>query len=79
MVGGIKGTYTTTRDGVVVYTSEADCSMQGEDWHWDAVVRRGDQLRGHPSGVIYKARSFVEEPVLKIMVESAIEHRVGVE
>ncbi len=79
MVGGIKGSYTTRRDGGITYTYEAECGMQDRNWHWHAIVRCDGRLRGEPRGVIYDAPSFVEDPVLRHMVEGAIEHRVSVE
>ncbi|HEX4331317.1 MAG TPA: hypothetical protein VH040_04195 [Usitatibacter sp.] len=79
MVGGIEGTYTTVRDGGITYTYQAECGMQGGNWHWNAIVRCSDQLRGEPKGVIYDPPSFIEEPVLRGLVELAIENRVGVE
>lgn len=76
----MNGSYKTTRDGGIEYTYEAECGMQGRDWHWAAKVRRADgQLCGTPRGVIFEAPSFVEDPVLRHMVEGAIENKVGVD
>jgi hypothetical protein len=78
----VKGKYTTKRDGGIEYTYTAECGMGGEDrkdWHWRAKVRRDGMLAGEPNGVILNARSFVEDPVLKYLVEDAIEKRIGVD
>ncbi len=78
----LRGKYTTTRDGGIEYTYEAWCGMQGpdrKDWHWSAKVRKNGQLAGEPSGVYLNAPSFVEDPVLKALVEGSIEKRIGVD
>jgi hypothetical protein len=78
----LKGKYTTKRDGGLEYTYEAESGMVGQaqrDWHWVAKVRRNGHLAGTPSGMVKNAKSFVEDPMLRRMVESAIEDRVGVD
>lgn len=75
----LEGTYITKRDGGVEYTYEASCGMYGANWHWRATVRRQGMLAGKPTGVIYDAPSFVEDPVLRQVVEEAIEKRIGVD
>ena len=78
----LKGKYKTQRDGGVEYTYEAWCGMEGpdrKDWHWSATVRRDGRLAGEPKGVYLNAPQFVEDPVLRALVESAIEKRIGVE
>lgn len=76
----INGTYTTKRDGGVVYTYQAKSHRDGTQWHWEAKVwHAGGFLAGHPSGMILKASwSFDEKHALEAMVEQAIEARAGV-
>jgi hypothetical protein len=78
----LKGTYTTKRNGGLEYSYEAESEMAGEgklDWHWTARVRRHGQLVGEPNGIVKNAKSFVEDPMLRKMVEGAIEDQVGVD
>lgn len=76
----LTGRYTTKRGGGITYVWEASCGMHGEDWHWQATVRFEDgRPAGKPNGIIYKAPSLVEDPVLTMFVQNAIEHRVGVD
>lgn len=69
----ITGEYVAQRGGGAKYSYEGSWRHENDELLWEAIVRRGGEVKARPSGRITNARGVEGDLMVKRLIEDSIE------